>query len=267
MARSKSHPLIDLKESIHLTTALEQRNGTRWVHLDAILPQIRELVSSNDAADAALSTLGQFGLMEERGKKNAGTKEYRLTDIARDIVRDERPDSNERMKNLRLAALSPPVYSTLYTPEKPIPDIYDMRDYCKRRNGFTETGTETFLQNYPTTIQFAGLSEARILEGEGGDKSADNDGDAAIAPPPPQPGPVSHRTNKMPGTYTIKMGDAQIDVGFPVNGLSLSDMDSEVLKSKFGKLIDSLQTIWSLAAEAEDADDAGSPDSGPEAGG
>lgn len=122
-----------------------------------------------------LAALRQFGLITVRGQGAA--RQVQLTQLALSILLDEIPDSTERAKAVRIAALMPKTYAALWKKwGTPLPSQANMRTHLIRDLKFNEKAVAGFLKNFEKTISFAKLDSGAILSDGDGDKNGAGDG-------------------------------------------------------------------------------------------
>jgi hypothetical protein len=168
--RSPSYPAISLREAIEKARRIydiEKRNS-------APVPAIAEhlgYTAGSGSANVVISALKKFGLLEYEG--SGGSRAARLTDLALNILLDERDDPSERLASIREAALKPSIHRTMWEEyEASLPSDSTLRFKLLRELGFTEGAVDDFIAQMRQTFAFAGLN---------GDSESDREPDA-LAP-------------------------------------------------------------------------------------
>lgn len=162
--RSPNHPLIDLKSAIEKADILLKKTGSNPCNV-TVVAGYWEMKPTSSGFLRALGALEQFGLVESTGSRN--TRAVVITDPARRILRDQRPDSQDRFNLLQKAALLPPIHQKVWNHYGgALPDdqtlAYDLQFTWK----FTESATREFIKQFKATIQFAKLSQVGTVEPE-----------------------------------------------------------------------------------------------------
>jgi hypothetical protein len=101
-----------------------------------------------------LAALIAYGLMEDRGSSDK--RHVRLTDLAFQILLDERPDSVERDDALRRAAFLPKIHAELFThwPDE-LPSNQNLRHYLLVAKKFNDNAVDDFIKELRITADFA----------------------------------------------------------------------------------------------------------------
>ncbi len=120
-----------------------------------------------------IAALKAFGLIQDTG--SADTRKLQLTENARRILLDERPESAERDAAIKNAALLPKIHAVLWSKwgVNPPSDenlrhalIFDLK--------FNENSVEDFIKEYKSTIAFAKLTNDDVLSGGSEDIGEDD---------------------------------------------------------------------------------------------
>ncbi len=139
-----------------------------------------------------VAALKQYGLMQDEGKGDQ--RRVQLTDLARRILLDQRPDSVERREGLKRAALNPKIHCDLwerYGSDFAVMDEAQIRhDLIFGEKRFNEEMVDGFIAQFKSTVEFAGLSKSDTLSG-------DKDVDAA----------PSHDEEQEEGVEQLEVGD------------------------------------------------------------
>jgi len=164
--RSPEHPAFDLPASIERAEVLYEHEGFNWTSPEVAVSQWGYSTSTGRAG-RTLAALKHFGLLEDTG--TAKERRVRLTDLARRIIRDKREGSKERVRAIREAALSPPIYAKLWHEwgsEGDLPSHSTMAYELEHKWEFNPNAIEGFIRDFLSTIEFAGLESADTVEEE-----------------------------------------------------------------------------------------------------
>ena len=172
--RSKSHPGLNLQESLAKAKQLFDAEGETFVHLKRVAFKHWGYAEKSSGGRRAAAALLAFGLLSEHGKGE--DREVAASSSAIEIILDQRPKSEERERAIQEAALFPELYGELWeTSGRRMPSDARIRDFCLRQHRFNPAGIEEFIANFTATVQFASLDHSPMLEAEDEGKSADSD--------------------------------------------------------------------------------------------
>jgi hypothetical protein len=155
-ARSPAYPAVPLPTAIDSARKLWTAQRKQEAHIDSALKALGYTARSGTAL-RALSALGQYGLIDESGSKDA--RKIRLSESAQDILllNDADPRKGEAIKR---AALLPTIYAALwerYGAQPPDDDA--IRPYLTRDKNYNESVVDRVLANYRGTLEFAKLDK------------------------------------------------------------------------------------------------------------
>ena len=130
-----------------------------------------------------ISALKQFGLMTDKG--SGKYRHVGLTDLALQIIRDQRAGSPDRAAALRKAALSPKIFREMW--EKwgvRLPAEATVTYHLVHERGFTEKAAADLFRLYQDTIAYAKLTESDKVgeESEGAAENGDGEDEAPRTP-------------------------------------------------------------------------------------
>ncbi len=168
-SKSPNYPGVDLGTAIDLTTHL-YRGGVgkgEFIPMDAA--KAWNYNSPSGPVRVRIAALRQYGLIE--GKRGPRAENPKLTRRALTLVM-RTPGSREYQDELREAALTPSLFSDLYTSH---PNAADgvLQEILIVDKNFTDDGAQRFIAAYRTTLRLAGLDEAAIMSGLDGAESPD----------------------------------------------------------------------------------------------
>lgn len=101
--RSPNFPYSSLRDAITLVEKLYKKDKQNYVPMPIALGHMG-LSTTSSTSRRIISAMLEYGLLEDRGDGNS--KQLIVSDLARNIILDERPNSTERLQNIRKSALS-----------------------------------------------------------------------------------------------------------------------------------------------------------------
>ena len=195
--RSKSHPGLNLQESLNQAKQLYLAEGETFVHLTKVAFSHWGYQEKSSGGRRTAAALLGFGLLLEQGRGQ--DREVAVSPLAAAIILDERPNSEERQSAIQKAALQPELYRDLWESSgKRMPSEVRIRDFCLREHRFNPAGIEEFIANFTETVQFANLAQGPILEADNEGKSADSHDGTGDMDPPRSTLPASEGSKAMP---------------------------------------------------------------------
>ena len=184
--RSPAFPSIDLEKAIERATTLYKKEGRHSVPREIAFDHWGYTEKSGMArlSVAAMRYFGLIGWGQD--------KQLTLTELALDILTDNRDDSHERQEAIRRAALAPRIHKDIWDKYGgELPSNATLRFFLVRDRRFTENGVDEFLKQFRRTIAFSGLSKADISQDkeeplieEELDRPAAQSADTPYLPPP-----------------------------------------------------------------------------------
>lgn len=209
--RSPGYPGIDLQTALQRAQDLWEAQRQHPAPVDSIY-ETWGYSKNSGAGNVAFAALRKFGLLAVEGS-GAG-RQGRLSDLALDIIRDERPDSEERAAAIRRAALAPGIHREVWDRfEGDLPPDATLQHYLERQRGFTPSGAREFIQELRRTMAFADVSEADNIVHHDGDNGAGAGGKSEK---------LDSRRKTPPGMKTVELplGPdkwARLEGAFPLN--------------------------------------------------
>ena len=167
--RSPGYPGVDLETALARADTLWQAHRNHPVNVETVLA-LWGYGRQSGAGLVALAALKKFGLLNDEGSGDA--RRAHLSDDARAIILDQRPDSAERLGRIRKAALTPPIHKELWSRyQRTLPQDETLHFYLTNERDFTENGASDFISQFRRTVAFArlGSSADDSLSGEQGD--------------------------------------------------------------------------------------------------
>ena len=153
--RSPAYPGIPLEEAITRARQIYNHERENKAYVSVIYSHWGYKVKSGNAR-VTLASLKYYGLIKIEG--SGDSRNVQLTDLALDILLDERENSSERENAIKRAALSPTINSDLWNKFKGnLPSNQNLKFTLQRELGFTDRGVEEFLMHFHRTLEYANL--------------------------------------------------------------------------------------------------------------
>lgn len=163
--RSPAYPFISLKKALERAKTLYEHDKRH----PTPLPVAAKHWGYGEKSSGGLQTvsaLKQYALLEDVG--GGGGRRVKLTDLALAILLDEVPNSPDRAKAVKRAALNPKLYAEMF--EKwgiELPSDESVRTYLKRDKLFNDDAVGGVIKDYKDTLEYAKLTESdKIPESE-----------------------------------------------------------------------------------------------------
>jgi len=161
--RSPAYPGIDLKRAIELASVVYKAERLHPVASETVAHHWK-LQKNSSQFLTSISALKKFGLVEALPQRSANSGQVKVSDLARDIIVDEREDSQEREAAIKRAALKPEIHADLWRKYNgELPSDSNLRFHLIRDLKFTEVGAVDFILQFKRTIQFANLGSSDTL--------------------------------------------------------------------------------------------------------
>lgn len=185
--RSPSYPSIDLETALEKAKIVLQKEGRHYAPVSVICKDWGYTENSSNGS-LILAALLKFGLMEDKGQSTQ--REAKISEIARKIILDERPDSQERFEAIQAVALKPAIHAQLWQEYGgSLPSDDHIRFKLTNTLHFTKNAADQFIKQFKKTIEFANLEDSDRLLAEGEDKlPPELIGEEPMNAPPPSIG-------------------------------------------------------------------------------
>lgn len=158
VGRGPSYPFIDLERAIERVQQIADKGAERSKMPPETFYKLWNYAPKSSGGRQTMAALNGYGLVEYVGKGNE--RRVTLSDLARRIVLDRRPDSAERARAIATAALESPIFGELYNEYGPIlPDRTVMESWLTIDRGFNQQGAEACISNFIATLAFSGLDK------------------------------------------------------------------------------------------------------------
>jgi len=162
--RSPNFPAVGLREAIERLNRFMEQDGRAGAPPDIAARHIG-FTSAHGLAMSVLAALKRFGLVED--------KDGRVVPTQRGIEINSLPANHEkRIRAIRDAALSPPIYAELIEQHKAtgLPHDETLEGELVAYKGFNPNGVKEFIKGFRETLEFAGLSDVRVLGSDLGEQ-------------------------------------------------------------------------------------------------
>jgi hypothetical protein len=178
--RSPAYPAINLETAIDRARVLFDEETDAPTNIYVALKHWGYTGQSSPGY-RLLSALRQYGLLENE-EGSGKDRSVRITQLAKEIILDDRPNSKERADNIKRAALMPTIFQTLWDKygNATVSDE-SVAYYLKAKEDFNPKVVNNFIQVWRETFDFANLIEGDILPPDNGN------GHEEEPPPPPKP--------------------------------------------------------------------------------
>jgi hypothetical protein len=180
--KSPPYPYLDLEAAVEKTARLAEIAPTYSVPIVSVAKSWGYSPTSSSTIKV-LGALNQFGLIDDEG--SGDSKKFKLSAIGDAIVRDKRPNSEQRADALRRAALTPKVFLELWerfkSADVDVDTILHELTLGRKQSGRSEYSTsaaEEIAARYKASLGFAGLGS---LE-NGNDQATADQGDPHAKP-------------------------------------------------------------------------------------
>lgn len=157
--RSPAYPHISLPEAMWMVHKLVPVADASHTMSLVAAAQALGLSPSSSWLNLRLAALKKYGLMEDHPASLSRQRRLRLTTAA--ISLDSLPAGKPVHKVLRhQAALRPPIYNDLWEHFGPVlPTNEPMREYLVKERHFNPQSVDALLDNFRSTVEYAGLVE------------------------------------------------------------------------------------------------------------
>lgn len=156
--RSPAYPYLDLRAALEKAGTLWRAEGRHAVAVSLAM-QHWGYKAESSTGYSCVAALKKFGLVDEEGVGDS--RQVKLSRLALTVLLDEDRASPERNAALQTAALSPRIHAELW--EKygaELPSDSSLRRFLIIEKNFNEAAVDEFLEEYKTTVAFAGLKPA-----------------------------------------------------------------------------------------------------------
>ena len=175
--RSPAYPFVNLETAITRAKEFWDKEQRNAANVNVAMTHWGFVAGSSNGAQT-VAALTSFGLLQDEGIGDK--RKVRLTPDALMILLDTRPDSTDRARLIKQAALAPKIHQQLW--EKwgnDLPSDAQLRHtlLLDWPTPFNENAVDGFIREYRDTISFAKLSKSDTLASEvkdnGGESKAE----------------------------------------------------------------------------------------------
>lgn len=199
MGRSPGYPFIPLEAALQRATLLYKSEKVNFAHYSTVM-QHWGYTQKSGSGRLVFAAVKSFGLIDVKGEGDS--RSARVSDAARRVILDERPNSEERRKLLRDMALRPKKHRELWTHyEGVLPSDTELLFQLKTKWDFSDGGAADFLAEFRKTLAFAKVDSSATVEAASTDEEeADdgNDGGSGRAADGANPAPASRNVSPPP---------------------------------------------------------------------
>lgn len=180
--RSPGYPYISLEKAMERAQQLKEAEGFYAVPMSSAF-KAWGISPTSSASPQVLAALKHFGLLEYEG--SGANRLVRLTDLARRIILDVRPDSPDKPSLIKQAALTPPIHRDILEkfPDG-LPSDTTLQTYLVLEKSFNEKGAQALISEFKDTISFAKIGSSGTIpkepDGTGDDETPPTDSDIMV---------------------------------------------------------------------------------------
>ena len=181
--RSPAYPGINLDTALDLVRKLKEHQGEHPTHPQVVL-QVWGYKGHTGPGAVALAALSYFGLINDGG--TGEDRRVKISQLALEILWDDREESFERDQAIKKAALNPKIHRKLWDQFQGNlpPTDAGLRWHLLMEEKFSEGGADDFIRQFRHTISFAKLQpNDKILQSEA-DKEPSEEKQPMIAASP-----------------------------------------------------------------------------------
>jgi len=165
--RSPEHPVIGLEEAVKRAQEFYDHESVNYAAVD-VAKKHWGYGPLSSSGMRTLAALIHYALLEETGAGKE--RRVRLTKLARAILLDRREDPTERNEALRVAALNPKLYETLWKQWGPtLPSEASMEFDLVQKYSFNPDSVRAFIKEFKATMSFANVAQSGNLTNGGDD--------------------------------------------------------------------------------------------------
>lgn len=250
--RGPAYPYLALEQAIERADKVREAGLARSALPRAAFFKLWEYKSASGPARQTIAALKYYNLVEYLG---AGSdRKVRLTDVALRIVLDKVPNSVERMKALREAALAPTIFADL-AKQFPFGIGTDsgIETYLTLNKGYSESAAKHIISVFRDTLRFSGLDkpdnlppEERVTDANGAEGATDAQNGSSADPPPPPP--LKSKGKLMEGERELTTGLLSKEASFRLI------VSGQIGVKEIERLIQKLELDKEILADDPDAD-------------
>lgn len=175
--RSPAYPGINLETAIKRADGLYKKERRNAVPFSVAVSHWGFGAKSSGGL-VTVAAMKSFGLLEDVERGPAG-RVVKLTDLAYQILLDERPDSADRAASIKRAALMPKIHAGIWEKYGTTSEVSDanLKHDLVFSSKFNENTVDEFIKEYKETIRYAKLSDSDSISVGAEDKDDGSDGE------------------------------------------------------------------------------------------
>ncbi len=178
--RSPAYPALNLKGALEKAYDFYRAEGRNSAALPVTLQHWGYSHKSGSGLKA-LAALKSFGLVEVVG--SGDSQRIKLSDLALQIILDDRENSPERTKAIAAAALKPKIHKKLWDLwGAEMPSHGNIRHHLIFEEKFNENFVDDFIKEYKSSIDYANVRDLSAMEPPHESRDSGNEPDADSAP-------------------------------------------------------------------------------------
>jgi len=161
-SRGPAYPFIPLKKAMERVEQVHSEGLTRLEVSPISFYKSWGYKQENGASRQTMAALNHFGLVEYIGRGK--DRKVKLSRLAQRIILDKMPDSVERPKAIKQAALNPAVYKELYEKfdGQLVPD-HAFETFLTLELDFSEEAAQKVIAGYVDTFSYAEFNDSDTL--------------------------------------------------------------------------------------------------------
>ncbi len=251
--RSPAYPGINLETAIKRADGLwkkERRNAVPY----SVAVSHWGFGPKSSGGLVAVAAMKSFGLLQDVERGPAG-RVVKLTDLAYQLLLDERPDSQDRAASVKRAALMPKIHAAIwkkYGTTSGVSDANLKHDLIFSMK-FNENTVDEFIKEYKDTISYAKLVDSDNISAGVEDKDDGTEGDdiedamieetrtKTLSPAPP---PLVRDPKSLLSQALVVSIPRNFRVDINVRGDELKREDLDKIKSQFNRWIEGLEEAF-----------------------
>jgi hypothetical protein len=161
--RSPNYPFVPLGEAIEFAKILYRNQKQYWVAIEVAAKDWNFRSAKTSYMSQHVAALSSFGLIDVEGEGES--KKIRLSDLAFNIIIDERPQSEDREGLIKHAALKPPIFRKIYDAyPSGLPAEHTLDYELKTKYKFNPDSVKEFIKIFNKTLDFARVYKSGIME-------------------------------------------------------------------------------------------------------
>jgi hypothetical protein len=232
--RSPSYPAISLIAAVKLVEKLYPA-ARHALGVDVIAQQLG--YKGLNSCASQIAAVKQFGLLRE--EKGGSDRMLRLTDWGLDVGVDPDGNSPQRLLAIERAARNPTLYAELWDKwQASFPPDAEMCRYLERERAFNPKHVSSCIEDYKSTLEFAGLAGDAIIEKEKKESEVENHGNGNIPSITTDKTPSKTKAPAMTPSLGLPVAEAGPFISFPLPAGNIIEirLRSKVSKKDFERI-------------------------------